>query len=353
MPKTRTPHLNRETRSGKTTWYHRIGDGPRVRIVHEHGTPDFWAEYKRLESGGKPVPATVDRKSLKWLLAEYQRSPHWLNLKARRQREATYRRVLETDGGFAYADVTRADIEQAMTKRLEEGMPGLANSFLQHMRILFEWAVDNELLTKNPCWKIKKIKIPKNDGFRIWTEGELETFRRHWAIGTLPRLAFDLLHYTGLRRSDAIRLGPRHVAADGAIEIRARKNEEVSYSVMTPDLMASINAAWKGGECFLVTDKFKRPFADAASFGVWFWSKCQEAGLPGLSAHGIRKATATAAANNGATPYDLMGMFGWRSLKTASIYTEKVNRKQGGQRAARMAAERNGNVILMPVRKKS
>ena len=72
------------------------------------------------------------------------RSPHWLNLKARRQREATYKRVLETDAAFPYADVTRADIEQAMSKRLEEGMPGLANSFLQHMRILFEWAVDNE-----------------------------------------------------------------------------------------------------------------------------------------------------------------------------------------------------------------
>ena len=121
---------------------------------------------------------------------------------------------------------------------------------------------------------------------------------------------------------------------------------------MTPELTESINAAWKGGDCFLVTDKFKRPFADAAIFGVWFWYQCQKAGLPGLSAHGIRKATATAAANAGATPFDLMGMFGWRSLKTASIYTEKVNRQQGGQRAARMAAERNGNVVLMPVKRK-
>jgi hypothetical protein len=37
-----------------------------------------------------------------------------------------------------------------MSKRLEEGMR-LTNFFLQHMRILFEWAVDNELLTKNPA----------------------------------------------------------------------------------------------------------------------------------------------------------------------------------------------------------
>lgn len=354
MPKTRTPGLQRERRNGQDVYYYRLGDGPRTRINFAHGTKEFWAEYERLRAGGdRPVPERIDRKSLGWLLAEYQRSPHWLNLKARRQREATYRRVIETDGDYPFAEVTRTHIEKAMAKRLEEGMPGLANSFLAHMRVMFEWAVDNGYLTTNPCWKIRKLKIPKNDGFRLWSEGELEQFRRHFPVGTLQRLAFDILHYTGLRRSDAIRLGPKHVAADGSIEIRAQKNEEISNSVMTPELMTSINAAWKGGDTFLVTDKFKRPFADAASFGVWFWYQCRKAGLDGLSAHGIRKATATAAASAGATPYDLMGMFGWTSVKTAMLYTEKVNRKQGGQRAAKLAAERNGNVILMPVRKRN
>lgn len=354
MPKTKTPGLQRERRNGQDIYYYRAGNGPRSRINHAHGTKEFWAEYQRLRAGGdkKPVPERIDRKSLGWLLAEYQLSPHWLNLKARRQREATYRRVIETDGDYPFAEVTRTHIEKAMTKRLEEGMPGLANSFLQHMRVMFEWAVDNELLAKNPCWKIKKIKIPKNDGFRIWSESDLEIFRRHYPVGTLSRLAFDIMHYTGLRRSDAIRLGPRHVAADGTIAIRAQKNEIVSYSVMTPELMASINAAWKGGDTFLVTDQFRRPFANPESFGVWFWHQCRKAGL-NLSAHGIRKATATAAADAGATPYELMGMFGWTTPKTATIYTEKVNRKQAGQKAARMAAERNGNVVIFPASKKA
>jgi integrase len=344
MPKTRTPHLNVETRNGVTKYYHRIGNGQRVQIRHPYDTPAFWAEYKRLEAGEeKPVPQAVTRGSLRWLIMEYQRGPHWQNLKIKRQREATYRRVIETDGNYPFAEVTRAHIEKGMTKRLEEGRPIMANSFLQHMSAIFEWAVDNQLLVKNPCWKIRKIKIPKNDGFKIWSEGELEA---------LPRLAFDIMHYTGLRRSDAIRLGPRHVGPDGTIAIRAQKNEVTSYSVMTPELMASINAAWKGGDTFLVTDKFRKPFSDSASFGVWFWHQCRKAGLDGLSAHGIRKATATAAADAGATPYELMGMFGWLRLNTAALYTEKANRKQSGQRAARLAAERNANVVLFPAKKK-
>jgi integrase len=353
MPKTKTPHLNAETRNGVTKYYHRVGQGRRVLIEHPYDTPTFWAEYRRLEAGEeRPVPQTVSRGSLRWLIMEYQRSPHWQNLKIKRQREATYRRVIETDGDYPFAEVTRAHIEKGMTKRLEEGRPIMANSFLQHMNAIFEWAVDNQLLVKNPCWKIRKIKIPKNDGFKIWSEGELEAFRRFFPVGTLPRLAFDIMHYTGLRRSDAIRLGPKHVAPDGSIAIRAQKNEVVSYSVMTPELMASINAAWKGGDTFLVTDKFRKPFSDSASFGVWFWHMCRKAGLDGLSAHGIRKATATAAAEAGATPFELMGMFGWLRLNTAALYTEKVNRKNSGQRAARLAAERNANVVLFPVKKK-
>jgi hypothetical protein len=50
----------------------------------------------------------------------------------------------------------------------------------------------------------------------------------------------------------------------------------------------------------------------------------------GLSAHGIRKASATAAATAGAATYELMGMFGRRTPATAAPYTEKVDKKPAG-----------------------
>ena len=54
---------------------------------------------------------------------------------------------------------------------------------------------------------------------------------------------------------------------------------------------------------------------------------CREAGLSEeCTAHGLRKAGATIAAENGATEHQLMAVFGWASARQAAIYTKKANR---------------------------
>jgi site-specific recombinase XerD len=45
------------------------------------------------------------------------------------------------------------------------------------------------------------------------------------------------------------------------------------------------------------------------------------------SAHGLRKAGAATAAENGATERQLMAMFGWSTLKEASRYTRSARQK--------------------------
>ena len=74
-----------------------------------------------------------------------------------------------------------------------------------------------------------------------------------------------------------------------------------------------------GNLTFLVND-LGRPFTDAG-FGNKFRSWCDQAGLKHCTAHGLRKAGATMAANNGATAHQLMSIFGWRTLKMAEQYT--------------------------------
>jgi hypothetical protein len=46
------------------------------------------------------------------------------------------------------------------------------------------------------------------------------------------------------------------------------------------------------------------------------------------SAHGLRKAGATIAAENGATEHQLMAIYGWESPKQAALYTRKADRKR-------------------------
>jgi hypothetical protein len=73
-----------------------------------------------------------------------------------------------------------------------------------------------------------------------------------------------------------------------------------------------MNASPCGDLTFLVNE-WGPPFTDAG-FGNWFRDRCLEAGVPGR-AHGLRKAGATLAANNGATSRQLMAIFGWDTLK--------------------------------------
>ena len=66
------------------------------------------------------------------------------------------------------------------------------------------------------------------------------------------------------------------------------------------------------------------------SFGQWFTRACRAAGVPG-SAHGLRKAGATRAVENGATLAELNAIYGWTGEKMASLYTRSMDRAKSGE----------------------
>lgn len=147
-----------------------------------------------------------------------------------------------------------------------------------------------------------------------------------------PWLAFDLLLYTGLRRGDAVRLGRPHVK-NGIASIRTEKTGEVVTIPILPPLQASIDAGPIGELTFICGER-RRPMKKE-SFGNWFREACKNAGVPG-SAHGLREAGATRAADNGATEAQLEAIFGWRGGGMAALYNRKANRAK----LARDAAEK-------------
>jgi integrase/recombinase XerD len=91
-----------------------------------------------------------------------------------------------------------------------------------------------------------------------------------------------------------------------------------------PALGASIAAAKVGNLTFLITE-FGKPFT-ANGFGNKFKDWCRQADLPHCSAHGVRKATATALAEGGATPHEIGSITGHTSLKEIERYTKAARR---------------------------
>jgi integrase len=341
VPRPRPPHLHRETtRHGRVVWFVRVGKGARIRVRGEYGTPGFAAAYEAAIAGKtSPTPEKFNAKTLGWLVERYHDSAAWAKLSSatRRQREGILRTIEKAAGKEPISRIDKTAIERGIDRREER--PHAARHFLQTMRGMFVWAVKAKHADVDPTRDIKTIR-PATDGHHVWTDEECARFEARWARGTRERLAFDLLLYTGLRRGDAVRLGRPHIK-DGIASIRTEKTGEIVTIPILPPLQASIEAGPVGELTFICGER-RRPMKKE-SFGTWFREACKKAGVPG-SAHGLRKAGATRAANNGATEAQLEALFGWRGGGMAALYTREANRaKLARDAATKLLSEQDVN----------
>ena len=341
MPRKRPVFISRElTRHGRHVWYFKR-NGKRIRLPDSYGTEEFWTAYNAALTGVKVEPKRARPETLRWLVERYKESSEFSSLRpsTRRMRDNVLKSVCEREGSSGkagdkpFALISRKHIEDGMERRA----PHAANNFRKIMNRLFKWAVKKEHLAVNPCAAVDPARAP-TDGFHSWTIEQVGQFRQRHKVGTKARLAMDLLLFVGVRRSDVIRIGKQHNRA-GVISIRTQKTGTWVHIPVFLELQVSIEATKTGDLAYLTTES-GTPFKSAASFGNWFADRCDEAGLPKeCRAHGLRKAGATIAADNGATAHEIMAMFGWSKLAMAEVYTREADKK----RLARGAAERISN----------
>lgn len=136
-----------------------------------------------------------------------------------------------------------------------------------------------------------------------------------------------------VRVADA--LGKRVAIRDGLIRIRTEKTDTELQLPILPVLLAVIDATPTKALALIASEKTGRPITKEG-LGNWFGKACRAAGVPG-SAHGLRKAGARRAAENGATQAQLKAIYGWSDDKTAAIYIRDADR-------ARMANEGMANL---------
>jgi integrase len=324
MPRPRPPHLHKETnRHGTTVWYVREGKGPRIRIKEVYGTPEFEAAYQAALKGETVRPAAKAAKgSLEWLWILYRQTGAWseLSMATRGQRERIMRQVLKTGGNQPLSKITPGAIQKGIEKR----KPYAARHFVDTMRGMFKWAIGAQHVKTDPTAG-KAVAKPKTKGFPVWTEDELEQFEARWPLGTRERVIFGVYCYTGLRRGDAAKLGKQHIR-NGIIAIDTEKNGTRVTIPVLPEL-AEIIAAGPTGDLSIIASKKGRPVRKE-SLGTLFKTACKTAGIPNKSAHGIRKAAATRAANNGATVATLEAIFGWEGGQMAALYTRAADRRK-------------------------
>ena len=177
----------------------------------------------------------------------------------------------------------------------------------------------------NPAKEIKLLRSENPGGHHTWTSQKVRKYIDYHPPGTKAHIALFLMLFTGARRSNAVRIGqqmefyedgimwPRFVEEKG--NLRKRKNREIP---ILPQLAKAL-AASPSDNMTYITNRLGKPYTPE-SFGNAFRKWRDTAGLQHCSAHGLRKAGATIAAENGATEHQLMAILvGNRQSKRWSI----------------------------------
>ncbi len=345
MPRKLPPYTHAEiNRHGKRVVYYRRGKGKRVRMPNgDPSSAAFMAEYAKAlaeDAAAQPPKAgEAAPKTLRWLVLRYKESAAWKQLSdaTRYQRDRIFSRMVDKSGHEPFKDIDRHHIQRALDKRADT--PAQANSFLKAVRGLFEWAVKNDHVVTNPCHGVDRLK-DQTDGFPAWTADDVIAYRERHAVGTKARLAMDFMLLSGLRRADMATVGRQHIR-DGILTLRTGKTGATITLALPAYLLDMIEATPIAGMHLIGQDNGK-PYT-VESFGNYFRDWCDEAGVS-KSAHGLRKLSATLAAEGGAAAHELMAQYGWSKMAMAEIYTKGADRVRLGIKNSALVAEQIGNI---------
>ncbi|MCK8779049.1 tyrosine-type recombinase/integrase [Rhizobium sp. NTR19] len=341
MPRKLPLHVTKQkTRHDKWVFYFRIGKGKRIRLPYPND-PTFKAAYRAALTGSPVEVAKVYEGTLQWLWDRYTtESAKWAGYSpaTQKQQRLIMAKVLEKNGHYALSTFTQDVIQEGVDKRHET--PALAANFLKVMRGMFGWARKMRLVAADPTIGVEPPGY-KSDGFPPWTIDDVRAFRQRHEIGTPERLAMELMLLTGLRRSDVAIAGRQHIKGKELSLATAKTGSRITVE-LTDDLLKMIEQTPRKG-LHLIESSRGKPFVKEA-FGNWFRERCTEAGVT-KSAHGLRKLSATLAAEGGAGSHQLMAQYGWTKLATAEIYTKGVDRKRLGVEGSRIVADQIENIL--------
>jgi integrase len=276
------------------------------------------------------------------LCVSYYGSPEFRGLKASTQkvRRNIIERFRTEHGHRALKDLQSVHVRSIIGAKAST--PEAANNLLKVLRVVLDYAISIDMIAHNPAIGVKRY-TNKGEGIHTWTEPEIAQFEAHHPIGSKPRLALALLLYTAQRRGDVVRMGWQHLRGN-SIAVRQEKTGRPLLLLMHPELTHALASVPRTNLTFLMTE-FGKPFT-AAGFGNWFRERCNEAGLPQCSAHGLRKCAATRLADAGCSLHQIMAVTGHKSMSSVKPYTDRADQARLAREAfeTQLRAEREQNL---------
>ena len=356
------PRVSIEKARGKTFFYYRHGRGARVRLPDDPATPEFAAAYKAAATGQTSKMPDIPTGTMQWLIEAFRRTDKHKSAPyvTRMQREKYFDKIERQQGKYLISHVKREHIEEildAYEKDRDDKVKRQGRYWLDTMKCLFKFAKkDLKLITINPAEGIRNFTPPKiikegdRTGHLSWSPAHIAKFRKAHPLGTAPRFWIELALFTGLRRSDLVLVGDHHVK-DGIIEIVVQKGRaaklQTAYIPMNDEFQAILDASPIGRQTFddddnpINTPWLRGPMGKpmtAKNFGYSFNRYCSELKIP-RSIHGLRRTSAEADFEAGATVVEAMAKHAWSTPAMAHLYGQDFDRRKMALSAAAKRAE--------------
>ena len=131
--------------------------------------------------------------------------------------------------------ITKSDIEDFQLNIEKELMPATVNFTVEQVSSIFNWAIENEILDKNPCKAIKKIKV-NNSRLRYLEVNEIKkliaTLENDKSLYYFVMIALS----TGGRLQTICNIKPSDLKDNGSIRLYDFKNSSEYYGFLSSEL---------------------------------------------------------------------------------------------------------------------
>jgi len=239
------------------------------------------------------------------------------------QQNMLEKRILKEFGSTVLPEITKRQIAQFHKRVCEEVSGTTGNRHLSLLSSIFRYAIENDLIEKNPCVGVKKAKENKSRD-RFLKEDEYVRFIKtlNTMLDNPQAQGIFLLIALGLRKASILSLSWNDVSlSDKHIYLRDTKNGDSQYVALNSvslDLLAEMyEGRDKMSEWVFPSNSASGHLQDVRKT---FASICKKANITGLRLHDLRRSMATHLLKDGVDIVTIKELLGHRSLKSTQVY---------------------------------
>ena len=216
--------------------------------LHSEGIREAYCHQKRNEIVtkqrlGEELPHIASKKNSKTLLQlakEFYDYKELYNKQNKKTRSRVENRLNEHFiGSKAIKTITKTDIENFQVEIQKDIMPATVNFIMQQVGSIFIWAIENEVLEKNPCKGIKKQRVD-NSRLRYLEIDEIKKLTQT-LINDKTSYYFVMLSLaTGGRLQTICHIKPSDIKENGTIKLYDFKNSSEYYGFLNEELRIEV-----------------------------------------------------------------------------------------------------------------